>query len=122
MKNYFEILLGLDFATVWDACIELVTVNGRPFQLMNDSGFRMIVDKVLEGLGCSSRINQENIRKHVSIVARKIKDDLRNELKHRLVSLKIDCVTRLGRAIIGINLQFVRDGRIHLRTLAMAKN
>ena len=88
---------------------------------MNDSGFRMIVDKVLDGLGCSSRINQENIRKHVSVVAKKIKDDLRNELKHRLVSLKIDCVTRLGRAIIGINLQFVRDGRIHLRTLAMTE-
>ncbi len=42
-------------------------------------------------------------------------------MKHQLVSLKIDCVTRLGRAIIGINLQFVRDGRIHLRTLAITE-
>ena len=55
-----------------DACIESVTVNGRPFKLMNDSWFRMIVDKVLNGLGFSSRLNQENIRKHVSDAAWKI--------------------------------------------------
>ena len=45
---------------------------------MNDSGFKMIVDRVLAGLQCNSRINQENIVKHVSAAA--IKQDLRNEL------------------------------------------
>lgn len=34
-----------------DACVELVTVNGRPFSLMHDSGFKKILNPILEAFG-----------------------------------------------------------------------
>lgn len=36
--------------TILDACVELVTVNGRPFSMLNDTGFRKILDPILNGL------------------------------------------------------------------------
>ena len=41
------------------ACVELVTVNGRPLSLIEDSGFRKILDPLLQGLGNKARINVE---------------------------------------------------------------
>ena len=32
------------------ACLELVTINGRPFNLMDDSGFRKVLNPLLEGM------------------------------------------------------------------------
>ena len=35
-----------------------------------------------------------------------------------MVCLKVDGAKRLSRSILGINVQFVKDGKIELRTLA----
>jgi len=49
-----------------NACTELVTVNGRPFEFLEDSGFRKILNPLLKGLagldnGCNV-INKRNVR------------------------------------------------------------
>lgn len=43
----------LDKKTVVDACylLQLVTTNGRPFQLLDDSGFRMIMNPIFNAIG-----------------------------------------------------------------------
>jgi len=41
----------LDKKTVVDACVQLVTTNGRPFQLLDDSGFRMIMNPIFNAIG-----------------------------------------------------------------------
>ena len=40
-----------------DVCVELVTNNGRPFKLMEDSLFRKILDPIIAGLNNSFAIN-----------------------------------------------------------------
>jgi len=45
-----------------DACAELVTVNGRPFSMLNDSGLCRILDPVLNGVKNSVVLNSESIR------------------------------------------------------------
>jgi len=34
-----------------EACVQLVTINGRPFTLIEDSGFKMIIDPLLDAIG-----------------------------------------------------------------------
>ncbi|KAF0713185.1 zinc finger BED domain-containing protein RICESLEEPER 1-like isoform X2, partial [Aphis craccivora] len=34
-----------------DACVQLVTTNGRLFTLLNDTGFRMIMDPIMNSIG-----------------------------------------------------------------------
>ena len=40
-------------------------------------------------------------------------------VKHRLVALKADVATCRDRSILDVNLQFINDGKVQLRTLAM---
>lgn len=41
----------MDKTTLTSACVELVTVNGRPFTILQDSGFKKIVDPIIESIG-----------------------------------------------------------------------
>lgn len=40
-----------------DACTELVTTNGRPLVMLEDTGFRKILDPILKGFGNTFSIN-----------------------------------------------------------------
>ncbi|XP_061415874.1 uncharacterized protein LOC133347541 [Lethenteron reissneri] len=104
---------------ILDACTELVTLNGHPFSLVEDSGFRKLIDPVLKGLGGSLVINAENIRENVSVVAAALRSHINMELKNKLISLKVDSASYLDRSVLGINAQYVRDGEIVMHTLAM---
>lgn len=102
-----------------DACIELVTVNGRPFTLMEDTGFRKIIDPLQQAIGNDFTINSSNIRDMVSSVAQVGREKLKNELKGRLLMLKIDSATCRDRSVLGVNVQYTDGEKIVLRTLAV---
>ena len=59
------------------------------------------------------------IRSKVPDVAGSVRDKIKMEAANRLISLKIDCATRLDRSVIGINMKFIESEKIVLRTLAM---
>lgn len=50
--HFFQpnIKINIDSKTIIDACIELVTVNGRPYSLMDDTGFKKILNPILNGV------------------------------------------------------------------------
>ena len=51
----------------------------------------------------------------MSVIAKKL------EVEGKLVSLKVDVATCRDRSILGVNLQFIGEGKIRIRTLAMKK-
>lgn len=57
-----SIKINIDIKTVINACVELVTVNGRSYSLMDDSGFKKILDPVLNGLKKNVTINSNSIK------------------------------------------------------------
>ncbi|KAJ8246955.1 hypothetical protein GJAV_G00257150 [Gymnothorax javanicus] len=105
--------------SIIDACVELVTVNGRPFSLMDDSGFRKILGPVLDIAGRTVRIDSSSIRDMVSVIAARERENLRNWLKGKLLMLKVDAATYQDRSVLGINVQFTEGERIVLQTLAV---
>lgn len=103
-----------------DACVDLVTVNGRPLTIFSDSGMQKILHPMFEALD-SSFITKHNINKHIEERALKIKNNIKDNLRNRLLCLKIDCVTRLNRSIMGINVQYIDNAKIVICTLAMSE-
>ncbi|KZS04144.1 Zinc finger BED domain-containing-like protein [Daphnia magna] len=73
----------------------------------------------ISGLGWNITISPENIRDKVEGKAKEIRDQVKKDVKNRLVSIKMDCAARLDRALLGINLQFNKKGKIQLYTLAI---
>ena len=102
-----------------NACTELVTTNGRPFSILEDSGFRKILNPLLEGLHPKITINIENIKKNISKIAEEERESLKRVLSGKLLLLKIDGATCLDRSILGINVQYIKADKIIIRTLAM---
>lgn len=107
-----------------EACVELVSVNGRPLSLLEDTGFRKILDPILTAINKGSTealiaINRKNIIAHIQRRAELLRKEIREEVAGRLVSLKTDTVTRMDRHLLGVNIQFIQDGQIRLRNLAI---
>lgn len=102
------------------ACLELVTVNGRPFSMLEDSGFKKIVNSITDGYKSEKiTINKENIRKMIEPTAEKCKEKIMKEVQNKMISLKVDAASRMNRSFLGINIQFMVDDKINLRTLAV---
>lgn len=99
------------------ACLELVTKNGRPYCLMEDSGFQKFIRPIFSTFGTTMTRNKisEMVHEYYNFASKKLEDDL----KGKLISVKMDSVTRLTRGFIGINIQFCQSGNFALRTLTV---
>ncbi|KAL5246026.1 hypothetical protein ACI65C_013434 [Semiaphis heraclei] len=117
-KNLF---VKMDQVSLLKACTEIVTVNGRPFTIFNDSGFQKILKPLTEAIGGSFTINAHNIKNHILSASNEIVSQIKSDVKNQLISLKIDCVKRHHRSILGVNIQYIKDGKICLSTLAMVE-
>lgn len=42
-----------------------------------------------------------------------------DDIKNKLISIKIDCVKRHSRSIMGVNIQYIKDDKLLIFTLAM---
>jgi hypothetical protein len=106
-----------------DACVEMTTVNGRPFQILNDSGFRRLLDPLIAHAQAVAKkkitINDKNHKKRVQDKAATVRAKMTEKLKNRMICVKVDAATRMGRSILGVNAQFIEHGKVIVFTLAM---
>lgn len=107
--------------------VEIVTVNGRSFLHLADSGFQKVADEKLKelndaGLGKDlSGPNYTAIKKHIAYLADEVKKNIKEEVKEQFVSLMIDFATKHRRSIMGVSLQFVRNGETVSRSIGMVR-
>ena len=101
--------------------LKLVAVSGRPFSLINDEGLQEIVQALVAAMPGTGRktITAEDVRRDIITTASEERDRISKECRGRLLSLKLDGVSRLGRSFLGVNVQFIAKGRIELRTLCV---
>ena len=76
--------------TLKNACLQLVTINKHHFKLMDDSGFRIILNPLLEGMRTKFTVNAENICKKIGEKASDVHYCIKLEVKSKLVSFNAD--------------------------------
>lgn len=117
----FHVQMSPDELT--SACVEIATVNGRPFTVFDDSGFKKLIDPILKGmkttLGDNIVITPSTIRDQVQVAAAEERAQIRESVKGKLISLKLDIATCHDRSFLGVNIQYSENGMIVLKTLAM---
>ncbi|KAE9522973.1 hypothetical protein AGLY_016604 [Aphis glycines] len=112
--------INMNKESLLKGCLELVTVNGRPFDIFQDSGMVKILKPITDAIGGNFVINPQNIRIHVLNKAENIVNIIKNEVLNRPISFKVDCVIRLNRSIIGNNVQYQMEDKLQIRTLAIS--
>lgn len=58
-------------------------------------------------------------RKYLHEECDQIKKTIIKDIQFKLISLKLDAVTRLNRAFLGINIQYIVDDTIILKTIGL---
>lgn len=65
------------------------------------------------------KISSKNIMEFVVEKHYKIKKNIIQLLKNKVISLKIDTATRSDRSILGVNVQIISKNEVKIFTLAM---
>lgn len=102
--------------------IEIVTVNGRPINSLFDSGFQKAIEHQIRQLaqhGHEVKLYYGMIIKRIESLSIEVQKEIEMELKGQTVNLLIDIATRHSRSILGVNLQYVVNGEIKLRTIGV---
>lgn len=66
-----------------NGCVELVTKNGRPLKMLEDSGFRKIIDPLCKAVGIS--INRQNIKAEILKRAATLRTAMTSTFKNRYI-------------------------------------
>lgn len=106
------------------ACLELTTVNGRPFSMLDDSGFQRILRPIIDEFrskDISVPLNPKYIKLKANEMQEIVKNRIKSEMKGKLLSFQIDLTRHLQRCIFGLNVQYYIDDKLVVRTLAMKR-
>lgn len=84
----------------------------------------MLLDPILDGLRQAGEedvpeINRQNVRMDICKEAEELREKIRNEVKGKLVCLKLDTATRMNRKILCINIQYTHNGSTQLRMIGL---
>ena len=113
------ISIRMDKITYLKSCVELVIKNDCPFTLFDCEGFRTIGGAIEEGLQIQ-KIDSKKLEDIVKLMAKSVRDNLKNELKDIVFCLNIKLAThRSGRSILEINAQFIKDSQMLVRNIGM---
>lgn len=122
INSTFTIRVKVDPEEIWDACTELVTVNGLPLTVVEYPAFQRILKPYLTALklkGIDLIINRHNIKDRISHRAEQIKQLIMSETKNNVLCVLVDIASRYNRSVLGINVAFMKDDKICVRTIGM---
>lgn len=109
------------------SCVELVAINSQPFSILTCSGFVSAIKHKLQEFqlaGCALNLTDHHvyeIKEKVLDIASNIKQQIKMEMKEKIISVMVDGATRNGRSIFGINAQYKINGCLKVVTLSMCE-
>lgn len=95
--------------------MKLVVIHHLPLNCFQWEGLKLLLDPISTALQVT--MNRKNIKAHLDVIACNVKSALKEELKGKLISIKIDSASRRYRHILGINAQYEINGEVVIRTL-----
>lgn len=121
--NICELRVKIDPDEIKQACVKLITDNGLPLSFVEYPAFKSIIKPyiiALELKGVKLIINRQNIRDEIEKKSNQIKALITSETRNRLLSLMVDIGSRYNRSILGVNIGYIIDGKIVVRTIGMS--
>lgn len=87
-----------------------------PCNIFEYAGFKDIANPIQESLGIT--IFLSNVHHYLKKSCEEERKIIKNEVANRIICLKMDTATKYDRSILGVNIKFLNDSKIILRTLA----
>lgn len=94
---------------VWEGCMELVTQVGFPCNFISSSAFRKILTPIKSHVIFDTQLTIDNLKFKITEASYDIRNRIQTDCKNIMLSLKIDSAHYLGRAIFGVNIQYINN-------------
>lgn len=107
---------SINSETITKECTNLVTVHGRPLALLDDEAFQNIISLIPD---CRAKVCSRKIRKNIIETAGSLRISMAQNLQAKLICIKVDVASLSLRSFMGINAQYLEEGTIVLKNLAM---
>lgn len=114
--------LKMDSATIRRAWVESVALDGRIIGCMNDAGTRRLLNPLLhafEKAGVKVDVSVPTLKEYLTKCAAEVKSEIRKEIENSIIHVKLDLARRQRKSILGVNIQYMKDDVIKVRTLSM---
>lgn len=108
-------------------CAEMISINGRAFKSLSDSGFKKLIGEELNtlrrtGYGKGLRGPEYTaVKKHIKHQAKRVKEEISKEVKDKFVALMVDTASRNKKTFMGLSLQYILNGRAVIRCIGMTE-
>lgn len=121
-KKEMILKIRMSPAKLFRAYVCSLSVDGRPLASVNDVGMRMLVDPMLDAFKEAKvhlNLSVPTVKRYLFRYTDAVKTEIRNEIGDSIVHVKLDLATRMKKSILGVNVQFMKDDKIVVRTLSM---
>lgn len=103
---------------------EIITVNGRPFEYLVDSGFQRIIKGDLEllsdgGMPINFSHHFHELKEFIADIALNIKNQIIIDLKNRHISIMMDIGSKNNKSLLGISSQCIIDDKVVIHSLGV---
>lgn len=96
--------------------LKLITIHHLPFQSAEYEAFQEFFQPINMQLGITQ--NTKNLTRKMEMAFEQLKAMITEEIRLRkIVSIKFDYASRHGKSILGVNCQYIKNGKIVVRTL-----
>lgn len=125
VRSYGKEPLAMKRLMILLNAIEIVTINGRPFNALLDSGYLAGIKNKLRKLKDAgmpinfSNKNLSEIKKYLQNIGMKVRQKIQNEVKNRILTVMLDIATSNKRSIFGVSVQFIVGKRLVIRSLGL---
>ncbi|CAD7005779.1 unnamed protein product [Ceratitis capitata] len=99
------------------AILEFFTKCEQPLNILEEPAFKVLVQPAFATLGLE--VSQKSVIDLISNNSQKLKTELIDDLCGNLFSLKIDVSTNQDITLIGINVQYIKDRSVHIKSLGI---
>lgn len=112
-------MVAMDRPLFIESIIKLVTYHHLPLACVEWEGLKQLIDPLAAAVEVT--INRNTLKSHLQGITVEIRKALAQEMRFKLVSLKIDSASRLNRSVLGINVQYALKGKVVIRTIGTIK-
>lgn len=95
--------------------VELTTVHGRPIAIVDDEAMVKILNMAADSK--EKMFTAAQLQKDIFEAERQIKCSITGYVKGKMVSVLTDIASRYGRSILGVNIQYIIDNDLVIRTV-----
>lgn len=117
-----ELRVKVNFSDIWDAVVELVVFNSLSLSTLKSESFQKLIRPYVIALqlkGIRLYITPEMVKMKIEEKSSEITQKIKGETKGKSLCLMTDIASRHSRSVLGVNIGFISNGCIAIRTIGI---